>query len=324
MPHTVSRLRPETLYKARRKSVSAVWIILRTVVLVGLSFVLLYPLLYIVSMAFRPYQEVMNPLVVWVPEVFTLDNMELAVQAMNYVTSLGQTLLISIVSSAISLGVYSLTGYGFARFRFRLRGVLFFILILSIILPPQAMLIPLYLQNSVFDFFSVGRLGGLFTGRPLVVNILDSVWCFYLPALFGYGIRSGILIFIFVQFFRGMPKELEDAAYIDGCGPFHTFLRIMLPNASAAFITVFLFSFVWYWNDYTYSGLYLINNQTLPLKLSQIESALSTATNTTLDPNLVQVLVPAGCLLIILPPLAVYVVFQRYFTESIERTGIVG
>lgn len=320
----IAGLKPETAYQARRKSLSAVWILLRTMVLVGLSFVLLYPLLYMLSMAFRPYQDIMNPLVVWVPEVFTMDNLTLAVQGMDYGNSLLQTLLISVVSSVISLGVYSLTGYGFARFNFRLKGALFLVLILSIILPPQAMIIPLYLQNSVFDFFGIGQLVGLFTGTPLVTNILDSVWSFYIPALFGFGIRSGILIFIFIQFFRGMPKELEDAAYIDGCGPFKTFLRIMLPNASAAFITVFLFSFVWYWNDYTYSGLFLIENQTLPLKMSQIESALTSATNSALDPSLVQVLVPAACLLVILPPVVVYVVFQRYFTESIERTGIVG
>ncbi len=317
-------LRPESAYAIRRNSAAFAWALLRTVILVGLSFVLLYPLLYMLSMAFRPHQDVMNPLVVWIPETFTMENINLALQGMNYGAALLQTVLISVVSSLISLGVYSMTGYGFARFRFRLKGVLFFVLILSIILPPQAMIIPLYLQNSVFDYFGIGQLIGLFTGTPAVTNILDSVWSFYIPALFGYGIRSGILIFIFVQFFRGLPKELEDAAYIDGCGPVKTFLRIMMPNASSAFITVFLFSFVWYWNDYTYSGLYLVQNQTLPLKMSQIESALSSATNTALDPSLVQVLVPAACLLVILPPVIVYVIFQRYFTESIERTGIVG
>lgn len=317
-------LRPESAYAIRRNSAAFAWALLRTVILVGLSFVLLYPLLYMLSMAFRPHQDVMNPLVVWVPETFTMENINLALQGMNYGAALLQTVLISVVSSLISLGVYSMTGYGFARFRFRLKGILFFVLILSIILPPQAMIIPLYLQNSVFDYFGIGQLIGLFTGTPAVSNILDTVWSFYIPALFGYGIRSGILIFIFVQFFRGLPKELEDAAYIDGCGPIKTFLRIMMPNASSAFITVFLFSFVWYWNDYTYSGLFLVQNQTLPLKMSQIESALSSATNAALDPSLVQVLVPAACLLVILPPVIIYVIFQRYFTESIERTGIVG
>lgn len=317
-------LRPEFAYTIRRNGAGFVWALLRTVILVGLSFVLLYPLLYMLSMAFRPYQDVMNPLVVWVPETFTMENIQLALQGMDYGTTLLRTLLISVVSSLISLGVYSMTGYGFARFRFRLKGVLFFVLILSIILPPQAMIIPLYLQNSVFDYFGIGQLIGLFTGTPVVTNILDSVWSFYIPALFGYGIRSGILIFIFVQFFRGLPKELEDAAYIDGCGPVKTFMKIMMPNASSAFITVFLFSFVWYWNDYTYSGLYLVQNQTLPLKMSQVESAISSATNAALDPSLVQVLVPASCLLVILPPVIIYVIFQRYFTESIERTGIVG
>ena len=222
------------------------------------------------------------------------------------------------------MAVYSLVGYGFARFSFRLKKLCFAILIFTIILPPQALLIPQYLENSYFDFFFIGRLAGLFTGAPLTVNILDSVWAFYLPALCGFGVRSGILIFIFIQFYRGLPKELEDAAYIDGCGPLRTFLRIMLPNALPALITVLLFSVVWYWNDYQYAGMFLVDNQTLPLRLSNLKMVLNSAAGQQLDPYQLSVLLPAGCLLVILPPLLLYILFQRYFTESIERTGLVG
>ena len=197
-------------------------------------------------------------------------------------------------------------------------------MIFTIILPPQALLIPQYLDNSYFDFFFVGRLIGLFTGEPVTVNLLDTVWAFYLPALCGFGIRSGILIFIFIQFYRGLPEEMEDAAYIDGCGPLRTFLRIMLPNSIPALITVLLFSMVWYWNDYQYSGMFLVDNQTLPLRLSNLSTVLNSAAGQQLDPYQLSVLMPAGCLLVILPPLVLYVIFQRYFTESIERTGLVG
>lgn len=310
--------------KRRRRLQALIYALTRSVVLAGLSFVLLYPILYIFSMAFRPSNEVLDPLVVWIPRTFTLENIRSAFSGMQYMNSLWQSMRISLVSSFISVMVYSLVGYGFARFEFRLKKFLFAILIFTIILPPQAILIPQYLDNSYFDFFLFGRLIGLFTGTPLTVNLLDSVWAFYLPALFGAGVRSGILIFIFIQFYRGLPKELEDAAYIDGCGPFRTFTRIMLPNSTPALITVILFSAVWYWNDSQYSGMFLVVNQTLPLRLSNLQTVLNSAAGQNLDPYQLSVLMPAGCLLFILPPLILYIVFQRYFTESIERTGLVG
>lgn len=310
--------------RRRHRAQSWFFALCRTVVLAGLSFVLLYPILYIFSMAFRPSDEVLDPLVVWIPRTFTFENIRQAFSGMKYLESLWQSLRISLVSSVISVVVYSLVGYGFARFSFRLKKLCFAVLIFTIILPPQALLIPLYLENSYFDFFFVGKLVGLFTGTPLTANILDTVWAFYLPAICGFGIRSGILIFIFIQFFRGLPKELEDAAYIDGCGPLRTFLRIMLPNSIPAIITVLLFSMVWYWNDYNYAGMFLVDNQTLPLRLSNLKMVLNSAAGQPLDPYQVSVLMPAGCLLVILPPLIFYILFQRYFTESIERTGLVG
>ena len=231
--------------KRRKRARGAVYSLCRAVILAGLSFVLLYPILYIFSMAFRPSDQVLDPLVVWIPQSFTMANIRQAFSGMQYMESLWQSVRISLVSSLLSVAVYSLVGYGFARFSFRLKKLCFAILIFTIILPPQALLIPQYLENSYFDFFFIGRLVGLFTGTPLTVNILDSVWAFYLPAICGFGVRSGILIFIFIQFYRGLPKELEDAAYIDGCGPLRTFLRIMLPNDLPALITVLLFSGVW-------------------------------------------------------------------------------
>ena len=146
----------------------------------------------------------------------------------------------------------------------------------------------------------------------------------YLPAVFASGIRSGLFIYIFRQFYRGLPRELEDAAAVDGCGPIKTFLRVMVPLSSAAFITVFLFSFVWYWNDYYYSGMFFTNGNTVTLALSSLQDKLRTLNNGAYDPYLYVVSMQAGCLLVVLPPLLIYIIFQRYFTESIEKTGIVG
>ena len=150
----------------------------------------------------------------------------------------------------------------------------------------------------------------------------------YLPAATGNGIRSGLMILIFIQFFRGMPKELEDAAYLDGCSPFGTFLRVMMPNALSSLLTVFLFSVVFYWNDYYVSSTFFTNNKTVSLMLKNLSSQLSLMlfNDATVQISAREQIVwmEAGCLISIMPILIMYIFLQKYFTEGIERSGIVG
>ena len=148
----------------------------------------------------------------------------------------------------------------------------------------------------------------------------------YLPAAMGNGIRAGLMIFIFRQFFKGLPKELEDAAYLDGCGPLRTFVQVMIPNASSSFLTVFLFSVVWYWNDYYVSSTFFTKNQTIALMLKNLSTLLSQQlfNNADVSPREQIVWMEAGCLISILPILIMYVFLQKYFTEGIERSGLVG
>ena len=152
--------------------------------------------------------------------------------------------------------------------------------------------------------------------------------CMYLPAATGNGIRSGLMILIFRQFFRGMPKELEDAAYLDGCSPFGTFLRVMMPNALSSLLTVFLFSVVFYWNDYYVSSTFFTNNKTVSLMLKNLSSQLSLMlfNDATVQISAREQIVwmEAGCLISIMPILIMYIFLQKYFTEGIERSGIVG
>lgn len=308
------------------------WAILRLFLLCGLAFILLYPLMYMLSMAFRPVDEVFDPAVIWVPRNFTLENFTGVITSMDYFNSLLQTFKIGIVSSIFLIMSSCLTGYGFARFKFKGQKMFFGILVFSIIVPPQILLIPLYLQNAKFDFFLISRITGFVTkiltgtetSYPAITNILNTPFPFYLQAIFGNGIRSGLLIYIFRQFFAGMPRELEDAAYIDGAGPLKTFWKVMRPNANAAFLTVFLFSTVWYWNDYYYSSVFLSSAQTVSVRLSMLRAYLITSNAFQSDPYKYITQMQAGCLLTILPPLILYLIFQKYFTESIERTGIVG
>ncbi|MBO7217878.1 MAG: carbohydrate ABC transporter permease [Clostridia bacterium] len=282
------------------------WKVIRFILLLGMCFILLYPLLYMLSMTFRVSEDLYDPSVIWIPKSFTLDNLKLVFEVMEYPTSIKNSLVLDVGSSIIQLLSCAAVGYGFSRFNFRGKGILFGLLVFSIIIPPQILSNPLYLLFNQY-------------------KLLDTVFSFYLPAIFASGIRSGLYIFIFRQFFRGMPSELEDSAYVDGCGPYMTFFRIILPNASAALITVFLFSIVWYWNDFFYTNMFFSNTKTLTTALYNIRSELVTSTGVAIsDPIAFNAQLQAGCLLVVSPILLVFVFLQKYFTESLERTGIVG
>lgn len=303
------------------------WALFRTALLFGLSFVLLYPLLYTLSISFRQPVDMANPAVIWIPRHFTLDNLKDAYQFMDYTKSFWNTLRLGLVSSALQVASCSLVGYGFARFRFKFKGLAFGLVIFTIIIPPQVVYVPTYLMFKNFDILGILGLAGRLTGQNLTINLLNSPLTLYLPALFGVGIRSGLFIYIFRQFYRNLPRELEDAAYIDGCGHMKTFLRIIVPNAKAAFLTVILFSIVWYWNDYYYVSMYFSNVKTVSTALAGLMDAFTTDVNfeaMRTDPYMITTRLQAGCLLVITPMLVMYMALQKYFTEGIERTGLVG
>lgn len=301
-----------------------VWAIMRFLILLGLSFVILYPLLFMFSTAFKPALEATDPSVIWVPKHFTMDNFNLAFQGMNYVQSLINTLTVSGVSSLLQVASCAMVGYGFARYRFRESKLLFACVLFTIIVPPQIVSVPTF---RMYRFFSVPVIGPWLeqlTGLKLTANLINNPLAFYIPAALGVGIRSGVYIFVFRQFFRGIPKELEEAATVDGCGAFKTFLRIMVPSAGGAFLTVFLFSFVWYWNDYFNSSMLLTSRRTLAMSLTMLRMNLQTLGVNTLDPFTLSARLQAGALLTVLPLLVMFALLQRNFTESIERTGLVG
>ncbi|MDD4327232.1 MAG: carbohydrate ABC transporter permease [Eubacteriales bacterium] len=296
----------------------------RAIIIIGLCFILVYPLLYMISMAFRPESQILDPSVIWIPRSLTFDNLINVVSLMEYGKNLKNTALISVFSSVLLVLSCSVVGYGFARFKFKGRDILFGLVLFTIIVPPQTTIIPLFLGFRSFDFAFLGKIPVLFGKEPVMTNLLNTLWTMYLPAIFASGIRSGLCIYIFRQFYKGLPKELEDASAVDGCGPVKTFLRVMVPLSSSAFITVFLFSFVWYWNDYYYSGMFFINGNTVSLALSSLQSKLLAVNEGSYDPYRYIVSMQAGSLLVVGPPLIVYIVFQRYFTQSIEKVGIVG
>lgn len=293
-----------------------IWTFFRFIIVTGLSFVILYPLIYMVSCSFRDRIDMTDPTVLWIPRHPTFAVIKETVEVLDLWSTLKNTVIINIGCSVVQVFSCALTGYGFARFDFRGKKMLFSIVIMMILIPVQIISIPLY---SLFRNFGIGSLS---------VNLINNALTMYLPAMTANGIRSGLMILLFRQSFIGIPKELEDASYIDGCSPLRTFVQIIIPNTSSAFLTVFLFSVVFYWNDYYVSSTFFTNSETLGLMLKNIDSELKmrlfgTAV-TDIDPREQIVWKEAGCLLSITPLLVMYIFLQKYFTEGIEHSGIVG
>lgn len=281
----------------------------RFFIIFGLAFIILYPVIYMFSCSFRDSIDMNDPSVMWIPKHFTFDVIAETAEVMELPETLLNTFLLNIGCSVVQVMACAFTGYGFARFDFFGRKFFFGIVIMMIIVPPQIISLPLY-SNFVH------------------LGLINSKLSMYLPALMGNGIRSGFMIFIFRQFFKGLPKEIEDSAYIDGCGRFRAFLSIMLPNAKSALLTVFLFSIVFYWNDYYISSLFFTDNQTVALMVKNLDLRLSVklfnSSAVKASPREQIVWLEAGCLISVSPMLIMYTFLQRYFIEGIERSGIVG
>ena len=285
---------------------------LRTIFLLGVGYVTLYPMLLMISSSFMSVSDTLDATVVWLPSGLNWFNFQKAFELMKYGEALKST--ITIVLPCVVLQVVSCVfiAYGFARFKVPGLGVLFAILLFNIIVPTDCYIIPVYVLMSK-------------------LKLVNTVWQFYIQALLGAGIRSALYIFIIRQFFRTMPKELEEAAFIDGCNPFQTFMRIMVPNIKPAILTVSVLSLVWYYNDSSTIGMLLNGNYPLSVAVTSVGAALETSlqylTGQSVSTDLKLLkgsILAAACLIMVLPITAVYILVQKHFTEGIERTGIVG
>lgn len=293
--------------------------------LLGLCFVILFPTIQQILQALRAPQDLNDPSVIWIPKTFSTLNLTISMRVLNYWKALFNTFRIATVSMILQLFSTALAGYAFARLKFRGSNLLFIFVIITIVIPPQALGLTRYLY-----FRSFGLIGSEYSRFSL-----------YMMNGLGMGIRSGIFIFIFRQFFAGLPKELEESAQIDGAGVIRTFFQVMLPNARGALVTVALFSFVWAWNDSYFVGLFKIATEKFPLLTMQL---LNAAENTQAvyarlsytgivaelgqdiwkNPMFLSAISNVSALLIMLPLLIGYLFVQKSFVESIERTGIVG
>ena len=316
--------RPDENTKFKRhilwtKIVKKAMVVFRYATLIGISYIVLSPMISIISKAFFSDSDVYNAMVYVVPEEPTLHNFSLAMERMDYWKTLGWTMLYIGSLTVIQLFVCSLVGYGFARFEFPLKKLFFGGVILTIVIPTYTIMLPLYMHFRDFDPL---HLFSLLSGGP--ANWLTTLKPVYMMTFLGCGLSSGLFIYIFIQFFRGIPKELEEAAFVDGAGAIRTFFQIMLPCAKPSIITVAVFSLVWQYNDSFYAGLFGVKAKyQLGVMLSSLTGTLSSV-DKIVNPEFQEMYLNAGIILMILPILLIYIVLQKSFIEGVERSGIVG
>lgn len=280
--------------------------------LICIGFVYLYPIMYMFSYSFMNRDDLLDTSIKWIPSTLYLQNYIDAANSMEFWKSLLKGILIAGLPTICNVCICMLIGYGFARFQFKGKAFFMGLLIFSYILPSQVTMIPTYvLYNNV--------------------GILGSIWAFIIPSVFGNGLNAPIFILIFYQFFKQVPKVLIEAAQIDGAGYFKSFIKIAVPSAGPAILTVFLFSFVWYWNESYLTELYVqglatkSNWNNLVIQLKNFDSSFNTlATTGDTATSLNESVRMAATALSILPLLLMYFVLQRYFVESIDRAGITG
>lgn len=307
----------------KRKAVNTikkiVFLLFRLVIIVGICYIILSPMIGIISRSLFSDADAYDKAVYIIPQNMTLERYQLAWLRMDYLSVLGKTVIYDLSLMLMQVIITSMVGYGFARFQFPFKKLLFVCVIIMIVIPTHTIMVPLYMVFRNFDPFG---LITLIKGEP--IRMLGTTWPMYIMTLFGCGLRSGLYIYIFNQFFRGLPKEIEEAALVDGAGLWYTYYKIMLVNAIPSVITVSIFSLVWQYNDLFFANLFVINSKASISK--SVISLRDTIANVDriVDPTILQLYTYAGVVLVILPVIIIYVALQKYFMEGVERSGIVG
>lgn len=294
-------------------------IILKAAIIIGVGYVILSPVIGMLVNSFSSDMDAVDPMVFVLPKRPTLERYSLAALRMNYLPTMARDLVYTLTLTLLQLLICSMVGYGFARFDFPLKKLLFGCVVVMIVIPAHTIMLPLYLSFREFNPLGLVKL---ITGST--INLMGTPIPMYIMTLLGCGVRSGLYIYIFNQFFRGLPKEIEEAALVDGAGVWYTYFRIMLRNAMPSVITVAVFSIVWQFNDTFYAKLFLISEDVVISKKIATLQAVIANQDKILSVTIQELYLDAGIILVLLPIVLIYVFLQKYFIEGVERSGIVG
>ena len=319
--------------------------ILRFIFLLGISYIVLFPFFSKVAGSFMAPEDFIDVTVRLIPKNFTLDIYKAIWNDLKYVEALANTVLISLLLALIQTFVCCVIAYGLAKYKFKGNGLVFMLVLITMIIPHKTLQSSMSMNFTYFDFANIlstlsgGKIididfFGLFNfavDSPInilnlpehSINLKNTIWPFIILSVTGLAFKNGLYVFMLRQFFRGIPDSLEESAYLDGSGDFRTFLQIIIPMSVPMMITVFLFSFCWQWTDTFYTTMFFTNTKESPLMLSQIIGIPKSLDTDYAGQNLYETAIRNTCGIMIIAPLVVlYIFLQRYLVEGIERSGL--
>ena len=298
-------------YRVKKKMLFIIARVFVYFVLILMAYMFIMPFIYIFSTSLMSSADYMDPTVEYIPTHVNWENFQKAFQALNYVNAFFHSMGTSLLSALFQTVACAIIGYSLGRYKFAGRNLVFFFVVLVLLIPPQVTILAAYGMWSTLSMVN--------TWMPII-----------LPCIFGLGLRGALFVLIYMYFFQRIPDVMDDAARIDGAGPFRVFIQIMLPLVKSAIAIVFIFSFVWHWNDNYEAPMYMFkdNFQTLQPRLQNIQNyysqyATSKGATSALDKALTEPMLFAGCLMVMLPVMIVYILGQKQLAAGIERIGVI-
>lgn len=268
---------------------------IRHLVIIALGLLMLYPVLWLLSSSFKPNSMIFTDTSLW-PKEFTLEHYRngwRGLQGISFGRFFANSAFISIMAVLGNVITCSLAAYAFGRLDFKLKGLWFGLMLITIMLPYHVTLVPQYI---IYNYF-----GWINSYLPLIV----PKWLAH----------DSFFILLMVQFIRGIPKELDESATIDGCGQGQIYFRIVLPLLVPALVTTSIFTFMWSWDDFFSQMIYLNKIDLFTVQLG-IRSLFDPSGESDWGALL------AMSVLSLVPVLTIFFSFQRYFLEGIATTGL--
>ena len=329
------------------------WYVFRLLLLIGIAFVVLQPFITMIIQSFMAPQDFTDSTVVQVPRHLSAVIYKGIVQDLGYFKYFFTTMGLSLACALLQTFSACLVGYGLAKFKFRGNKIVFFAVVLTMVIPHGTLQTAMFVRFRYFDIFGIFRFfsGNTSTGIGFLDNLLSKINVLpggpgeffdggginllgtFAPLLilsvFCLAFKNGLYVFLLRQFFRGVPDELEESAYLDGANTLRTFFQVILPLSVPMLITVFLFAFCWQWTDDFYIPLFFTTQP--PALMTYLTNGVgnSPILNTAAKlahklPKYTQAM-KYGCGLMACTPLIILFLFcQKYLVQGIERSGIVG
>ena len=302
-----------------------VWFVFRLVILVGICYIVLYPFFSKVAGSFMSPEDFVDATVRLIPKHFTLDTYRAIIRDNGYFEAFGNTFMLSFTTAIIQTFVCCVIAYGIAKFKFRGNKAVFMAVVLTMVIPHMTLSSSFRMSFTYFDIYGIigllSKIGILPESLANGINLMNTHWPLIILSLGGLAFKNGLYIFLLRQFFRGVPDELEESAYMDGSGTFRTFIQIILPLSVPMMITVFLFAFCWQWTDKFYTNLFYVSTK---IKMLSKIVAIPVSLDTDYAGQVMyESAIRNTCGVMIIAPLVILYAFcQRFLVQGIERSGL--